>query len=93
MFLILKIKYSISTSLYISTYIIKVYSVILNCRFIKHLIFYIIHVYRYGREYADPYLGHGIGPVTGYGVRLQIINARLGVINFAVHKKSIIILL
>ncbi|XP_041977892.1 RNA binding protein fox-1 homolog 1-like isoform X5 [Aricia agestis] len=21
----------------------------------------------YGREYADPYLGHGIGPVTGYG--------------------------
>lgn len=23
---------------------------------------------RYGREYADPYLGHGIGPVPGYGV-------------------------
>lgn len=23
----------------------------------------------YGREYADPYLGHGIGPVAGYGVR------------------------
>ncbi|KOC70874.1 RNA binding protein fox-1 like protein 2 [Habropoda laboriosa] len=22
----------------------------------------------YGREYADPYLGHGIGPVAGYGV-------------------------
>ena len=22
----------------------------------------------YGREYADPYLGHGIGPVPGYGV-------------------------
>lgn len=21
----------------------------------------------YGREYADPYLGHGIGPVSGYG--------------------------
>ncbi|CAK1552099.1 unnamed protein product [Leptosia nina] len=21
----------------------------------------------YGREYADPYLGHSIGPVTGYG--------------------------
>ncbi|XP_075221303.1 RNA binding protein fox-1 homolog 2-like isoform X8 [Lycorma delicatula] len=21
----------------------------------------------YGREYADPYLGHGIGPVAGYG--------------------------
>lgn len=25
---------------------------------------------RYGREYADPYLGHGIGPVPGYGVSL-----------------------
>ena len=25
--------------------------------------------YRYGREYpADPYLGHSIGPVAGYGV-------------------------
>lgn len=24
--------------------------------------------HRYGREYADPYLGHGIGPVPGYGV-------------------------
>ncbi|XP_067143474.1 RNA binding protein fox-1 homolog 3-like isoform X3 [Centruroides vittatus] len=23
--------------------------------------------YSYGREYADPYLGHSIGPVTGYG--------------------------
>lgn len=22
----------------------------------------------YAREYADPYLGHGIGPVPGYGV-------------------------
>lgn len=22
----------------------------------------------YGREYADAYLGHGIGPVPGYGV-------------------------
>lgn len=22
----------------------------------------------YGRDYADPYLGHGIGPVAGYGV-------------------------
>ncbi|XP_047510536.1 RNA binding protein fox-1 homolog 1-like isoform X1 [Pieris napi] len=24
----------------------------------------------YGREYADPYLGHSIGPVTGYGTAL-----------------------
>ncbi|XP_042150537.1 RNA binding protein fox-1 homolog 3 isoform X10 [Ixodes scapularis] len=24
--------------------------------------------YSYGREYADPYLGHSIGPVAGYGV-------------------------
>lgn len=23
---------------------------------------------RYAREYADPYLAHGIGPVPGYGV-------------------------
>lgn len=22
----------------------------------------------YGRDYADPYLGHGIGPMAGYGV-------------------------
>lgn len=28
---------------------------------------------RYGREYTDPYLGHGIGPVPGYGVRLFAI--------------------
>lgn len=27
--------------------------------------------FRYGREYADPYLGHGIGPVTGYGVSMR----------------------
>lgn len=26
---------------------------------------------RYGREYADHYLGHGIGPVTGYGVSMS----------------------
>lgn len=25
----------------------------------------------YGRDYADPYLGHGIGPVAGYGVCIQ----------------------
>jgi hypothetical protein len=24
--------------------------------------------FSYGRDYADPYLGHGIGPVAGYGV-------------------------
>ena len=24
--------------------------------------------FSYGREYADPYLGHSIGPVAGYGV-------------------------
>jgi hypothetical protein len=24
----------------------------------------------YGREYADPYLGHSIGPVAGYGVSI-----------------------
>ncbi|XP_037045081.1 RNA binding protein fox-1 homolog 2-like isoform X9 [Bradysia coprophila] len=24
----------------------------------------------YGREYADPYLGHGIGPVPGYGAAM-----------------------
>lgn len=27
-----------------------------------------MQTFRYGREYADPYLGHGIGPVPGYGV-------------------------
>ncbi|KAI8435084.1 hypothetical protein MSG28_003486 [Choristoneura fumiferana] len=26
----------------------------------------------YGREYADPYLGHSIGPVTGYGRLLGV---------------------
>jgi hypothetical protein len=25
--------------------------------------------YSYGREFAEPYLGHSIGPVAGYGVR------------------------
>lgn len=25
------------------------------------------YLLRYGREYADPYLGHSIGPVAGYG--------------------------
>lgn len=30
-------------------------------------------VFRYGREYADPYLGHGIGPVPGYGVRADFL--------------------
>lgn len=24
--------------------------------------------YSYARDFADPYLGHGIGPVPGYGV-------------------------
>lgn len=24
----------------------------------------------YGRDYADPYLGHGIGPMAGYGVSI-----------------------
>lgn len=28
----------------------------------------------FGREYAEPYLGHSIGPVTGYGVREFIID-------------------
>ena len=29
----------------------------------------LFHVYSYGREYAaEPYLGHSIGPVAGYGV-------------------------
>lgn len=26
----------------------------------------------YAREYADPYLGHGIGPVPGYGVSFSL---------------------
>lgn len=27
--------------------------------------------YRYGREYTDPFIGHGIGPVPGgYGVSI-----------------------
>lgn len=34
---------------------------------LSELIFFIR---RYGREYTDPYLGHGIGPVPGYQVRL-----------------------
>nr|CAD7448148.1 unnamed protein product [Timema bartmani] len=25
----------------------------------------------YGREYADPYLGHSIGPVAGYGIHMR----------------------
>lgn len=32
---------------------------------------------RYGRDYADPYLGHGIGPVAGYGVRRNNLNCIL----------------
>ncbi|XP_035231018.1 RNA binding protein fox-1 homolog 2-like, partial [Stegodyphus dumicola] len=31
--------------------------------------------YSYGREYADPYLGHSIGPVAGYGVSGNILKA------------------
>lgn len=27
----------------------------------------------YAREYADPYLGHGIGPVPGYGVSFLVL--------------------
>jgi hypothetical protein len=27
-----------------------------------------VYFFSYGREYADPYLGHSIGPVAGYGV-------------------------
>lgn len=27
-----------------------------------------LFIFSYGREFAEPYLGHGIGPVTGYGV-------------------------
>lgn len=32
------------------------------------LFFYVCLFFSYGREYADPYLGHSIGPVAGYGV-------------------------
>ena len=35
---------------------------------IYFFIFYVWLFFRYGREYADPYLGHSIGPVAGYGV-------------------------
>ncbi|KAH1004659.1 hypothetical protein HUJ05_005445 [Dendroctonus ponderosae] len=28
----------------------------------------------YGRDYADPYLGHGIGPMAGYGVSFPIFS-------------------
>lgn len=31
---------------------------------------YAAAVASYGREYADPYLGHGIGPVPGYGATM-----------------------
>jgi len=34
-----------------------------------HECFFLSFPSSYGREYADPYLGHGIGPVAGYGVR------------------------
>lgn len=27
----------------------------------------------YGRDYADPYLGHGIGPMAGYGVSVPVL--------------------
>lgn len=27
----------------------------------------------YGREYAEPYLEHSIGPITGYGVSIVMI--------------------
>ena len=30
--------------------------------------------FSYGREYADPYLGHSIGPVAGYGVSSHAYN-------------------
>lgn len=32
------------------------------------LFFCVCLFFSYGREYADPYLGHSIGPVAGYGV-------------------------
>ncbi|EDS36483.1 conserved hypothetical protein [Culex quinquefasciatus] len=32
----------------------------------------------YGREYADPYLGHGIGPVPGYGQRVKVPSLVMG---------------
>ncbi|XP_075557099.1 RNA binding protein fox-1 homolog 2-like isoform X9 [Dermacentor variabilis] len=34
--------------------------------------------YSYGREYADPYLGHSIGPVAGYGVSVPTAVYRSG---------------
>lgn len=32
------------------------------------IIIIMIPLYSYGREFAEPYLGHSIGPVSGYGV-------------------------
>lgn len=30
-----------------------------------------LNYFRYGREYADPYLGHSIGPMANYGVNVD----------------------
>lgn len=38
-------------------------------RKIRLFLFLLIHFSRYAREFPDPYLSHGIGPVPGYGVR------------------------
>lgn len=32
---------------------------------------YLYFNFRYAREFPDPYLGHGIGPVPGYGVCIR----------------------
>ena len=36
----------------------------------------------YGREFAEPYLGHSIGPVSGYGVCLILIFFTFGLIHY-----------
>lgn len=33
--------------------------------------------FSYARDFADPYLGHGIGPVPGYGVSAHIFRLYL----------------
>lgn len=47
------------------------------------------NTYRYAREYADPYLGHGIGPVPGYGVSVIFFNIVLIEFRFQLALKEV----
>lgn len=41
-----------------------------------------LSIYRYAREFPDPYLGHGIGPVPGYGVSVDRIGSPINDLHY-----------